>query len=125
MVYKLGNLRLEYLLLGAVDEQPLAEGGLEGLLAGLTSASTEDKLGPELPVKRDVPCLSSLLVDDRVVVLEIGPETFSLEGNPEGELVHGVGMLGPVTVVVGVDGDVLAESVHWLGVLIEQNLFDN
>lgn len=81
------------LLLGAVDEQPLAESLLELLLARLTSATTKDKLAPELPLERDAPVLSSLLVNDGVVVLQVGAEALRLEGNPQSVLVHGVGVL--------------------------------
>ena len=96
------------LLLGAVDEQPLAESLLELLLARLTSATTKDKLTPELPLERDAPVLSSLLVDDGVVVLQVGAEALSLERNPQRVLVHGIGVLAPVAKVVGVQGEGLA-----------------
>jgi hypothetical protein len=110
------------LLFGAVDKQPLAESLLELLLARLASAATKDKLRPELPLKRDAPVLSSLLVDDGVVVLQVGAEALSLERNPEGVLVHGVGVLGPVAEVVCVEGEGLAEILDGLGSFIEEDL---
>jgi hypothetical protein len=70
------------LLLSAMDEKPLAMCLLELLLTRFAGTATEDQLAPELPVKRDIPVLSSLLVDDRVVVLKVSAETLGLKGNP-------------------------------------------
>ena len=85
-------------------KEPLALYILELLLTRLTCASTKDQLTPELPLKRDFPVLGSLLVNDGVVVLEVGAEALGLEGYPQSILVHGVGVLGPVAKVVCVDG---------------------
>lgn len=46
--------------------------GLELLGAGLASFATKDKLGIELPVGGQTPGLGNLLVDERVVVLQVG-----------------------------------------------------
>jgi hypothetical protein len=105
-----------------MDKQPLAMCLLELLLASLTGTATEDQLAPELPVKRDVPVLRSLLVDDGVVVLEISAETLGLKGNPQRVLVHGVGMLGPVAEVVGVERKRFAEVLDGLGIFVEEDL---
>jgi hypothetical protein len=113
---------LSFLLLSAMDEKPLASCLLELLLARLTGTATKDQLAPELPVKRNVPVLSSLLVDNRVVVLKIGAETLGLKGNPKRVLVHGVGLLRPVTKVMGVDGERLAKVFDGLGVFVEEDL---
>jgi hypothetical protein len=110
------------LLLGAVDKQPLAESLLELLLARLASAATKDKLRPELPLERDVPVISSLLVDDGVVVLQVGAEALGLKRNPERVLVHGVGVLGPVAEVVCVQREGLAEVLDGLGGFVEKDL---
>lgn len=111
------------LLLGAVNEQPLAKSLLELLLARLASAATKDQLGPELPLERDAPVLSSLLINDGVVVLQVCAEALSLERNPQRVLVHGVGVLGPVTEVVGVERERLAQVVDGLGGFIEEDLW--
>ena len=87
-----------------MDKEPLALNLLVLLLARLASASTKDQLAPELPLERHVPVLRSLLVDDGVVVLEVGTEALGLQCNPESILVHCVCVLGPVAEVVGVEG---------------------
>lgn len=110
------------LLLRAVNKQPLTESLLELLLTGLASTATEDQLRPELPLKRNAPVLSGLLVDDRVVVLQVGAETLGLERNPECVLVHGVGVLGPVAEVVGIEGEGLAQVLDGLGGFVEEDL---
>lgn len=111
-------------LLSTVDPKPLAKSLLELLLARLASTSTKDQLGPELVLKRDLPVLSGLLVDDGVVMLEVGAEAFSLEGNPEGVLVHGVGVLRPVAEVVCVEREGFAEVLNRLGVFVKEDLVD-
>lgn len=111
------------LLLGAVHEQPLAVCVLELLVARLARAATKDQLAPELPLERDVPVLRCLLVDDRVVVLQVGAKALCLEGNPECILVHGVGVLGPVAEVVRVNGEGLAEVLDGLRVFVAEDLW--
>jgi hypothetical protein len=105
-----------------VHKQPLAVCLLELLLAWLTSTAAEDKLSSQLPVERDVPLLSSLLVDDGVVMLQVGTEALSLERDPQCVLVHGVGVLGPVAEVVSIERERLAEVLDGLRVLVEENL---
>jgi hypothetical protein len=105
-----------------VHEQPLAECLLELLLTRLTGTSTEDQLAPKLPAERNIPVLGRLLVDDRIVVLEIGAKALCLEGDPQGVLVHGVGVLRPVTEMVCVEGEGFAEVLDGLGGLVEENL---
>ena len=55
----------------------------KGLLAGLAGRGTEDELGVEFPRSGDVPLLLDALVDQGAVVLEVGAETFGLEGGPD------------------------------------------
>jgi hypothetical protein len=55
-------------------------------------------------------------------VLEVGAKALSLESNPQSVLVHGVGVLGPVTEVVCVEGEGLAEVLNWLGGFVEEYL---
>jgi len=95
---------------------------LEGLLACLACLAAKHQLRPELPVKRNLVMLLHPLVDNGVVVLQVGAEAFGLEGNPQRKLVHGAGVLGPVAKVVRVDGERLAEIVDGLGVFEEKNL---
>lgn len=87
-----------------MHKQPRSMRGLVLLLTSLTSTTAKDELGPEFPVERDLPVLCGLGVDDGVVVLEVGAEAFGFEGDPEGVLVHGVCLLGPVAEVVGIGG---------------------
>ena len=65
-----------------MDEQPLAKSLLELLLTRLAGTATKDQLRPQLPLERDAPVLSGLLVDDGVVVLQVGAEALGLERNP-------------------------------------------
>lgn len=105
-----------------MNKESLAKSFLELLLASLASATTEDELTPQLPLKRDLPVLSSLLVDDGVVVLKVGAEALSLKSDPQSILVHGIGVLAPVAEVMGVQGESLAKVLNGLGVLVEQDL---
>jgi hypothetical protein len=105
-----------------MDEEPLALCFLELLLAGLTSTATKDQLTPQLPAKGDVPVLGSLLVDDGVIMLQIGAEALGLKGNPQRILMHGVGVLRPVAKVVGVEGKLFAEVLNGFGIFVEKDL---
>ena len=105
-----------------MDEQPLAKSLLELLLTRLAGTATKDQLRPQLPLERDAPVLSGLLVDDGVVVLQVGAEALGLERNPQRVLVHGVGVLAPVAEVVGVQGEGLAQVLDWLGRFVEEDL---
>jgi hypothetical protein len=111
-----------HLLLSTVDKQPLALDLLELLLARLAGTATEDQLAAELPLKGNVPVVSRLLVNERVVVLQVGAEALSLESRPQGELVHGVGVLAPVAEVVCVQGELLAKVLDGLGGFVEEDL---
>ena len=104
-----------------MDKDPLLE-GLELLGARLACAATNDQLSAELPLKRHLPVLLDLLVDNRVVVLQVGTEALGLEGDPEGVLVDGGCVLGPVAKVVGVLRESLAKGLYGLGVFEEEDL---
>jgi hypothetical protein len=105
-----------------VHKQPLAKCLLELLLARLAGTATEDQLAPELPAKRNIPVLGRLLIDDGVVVLKVGAKALCLEGDPEGVLVHGVGVFRPVTEMVSVNGESFTEVLDRLGGLVEEDL---
>lgn len=91
-----------------------------GLLAG--DGGAEDHHGLELPVLADIPLGLDLLVDQRVVVLQVGPQALGLERRPHGELVHGVGLRRPLREAVGV-GDVLVlETLDGWSVFVEEDL---
>lgn len=61
----------------------------KGLLAWLAGLAAKDELSGELPRRRDGPLLLDLLVDEGVVVLEVGAQAFGFEGGPDCELEHG------------------------------------
>lgn len=109
-------------LVGTVHKQPLAESFLELLLTRLASPATEDQLRPELPLEWDVPVLSGLLVNDWVVMLEVGTKTLSLKRYPQSVLVHSIGVLTPVAKMVCIQWERLAQVLNRLGVLVEQDL---
>lgn len=110
------------LLLSPMNKQPLPKSLLELLLARLTATATKHQLAPELPLERDAPVLRRLLVNDGVVVLQVGAEALGLERDPQSVLVHGVGVLGPVAEVVRVEGEGLAEVFDGLGGFVEEDL---
>lgn len=77
-----------------MDEKSLLNGllllaTLLDSLAGTLCVTTEDELGLELPLLREVPLSGHTLVDNRVVVLEVAGTAFGLEGGPEVVLGHG------------------------------------
>jgi hypothetical protein len=109
------------LLLSTVHKHPLLQ-GLKLLLARISHLATKHQLCAELPLERDLVVLLHLLVDDRVVMLKVGTEAFGLKGHPQGVLVHGVGVLGPVAKVMCVDGELLAQVLDGLGVFEEEDL---
>jgi hypothetical protein len=110
------------LLLSTMDEQSLAVCLLILFLVNPASAATKDQLSTKLPLERNAPLLSSLLVDNGVVVLEVGAEALSLKRDPQGILVHGVGLLRPVAEVVCVFRECLAELLDGFRVFVEEDL---
>lgn len=96
--------------------------GQEVFGTGLARLATKDQLGSELPVGRDTPLGGDALVDQWVVVLEVGAQTLGLESGPDGELQHGVRVGGPGGEAVGVDGELLLHLVDDLLVFVEEDL---
>ena len=93
--------------------------GLESLLdinECLVSRSarwcSENELGVELPIQRNVPLLSDLGVDKRVVMLQVCSQSFGLEGSPDGVLVHSIRLCGPAWETVGVDGEFVLHCLN-------------
>lgn len=56
---------------------------------------TEHELGLQVPCIWGAVQLSELLVDGRVVVLQVGSGALGGQGGPEDELVHAVGVVTP------------------------------
>lgn len=110
----------------AVHEQPATSNLLLGprskVLPGTLLGTSEDKLGLQRPLERNVPNLAGLLVRKRVVVLQVGSETFGFQCGPGGVLVHGGGVLGPGRELVGVLGELGLEVLDGLGVFVEEDL---
>jgi hypothetical protein len=109
-------------LVRAVHKQPLALDLLELLLTRFARTATEDQLSPQLPLEGNAPVLSGLLVNNGVVMLEVGAEALSLKSDPQSVLVHGICVLAPVAEVVCVEGECLAEGFNGFGGFVEQNL---
>lgn len=109
------------LLLRTMHKQALLN-RLKLLLARLASTATKNQLGAQLPLKRDLPVLLRLAIDDRVVVLQGGAEAGGLERGPQGELMHGGGVLAPDGEVGGVEGEGLLQGLDGLRVLEEESL---
>lgn len=79
----------------------------EGLLTSRGSWSAENQLSRQFPVLGDVPSLSDLLIDQRVVVLKVRAESLLLKSSPDRVLVHSVGMRSPDWELVSVKGEFL------------------
>jgi hypothetical protein len=107
--------------LSAKNLQPLLN-IYERLLARWRNRCTEYQLCAELPVLRNVPCICDLLVDQWVVVLEVGAKSFLLESSPDSVLVHSVGMTGPEWELVGIDRELLLHSGNCGAVDEEEDL---
>ena len=63
-----------------------------------------------------------LLVNDRVVVLEVGTQSLGLEGGPDGVLVHTAGLRGPGWETVSVDGELVLVVLDNSAVFKEEEL---
>ena len=94
----------------------------ERLLASRSNRCTEDQLGRELPILGDVPCIGDLLVDQRVVVLQVGAKPLLLKSSPDGVLVHSVGVRGPYWEFIGVQCELLLHAGDGGAVNEEKNL---
>ena len=94
----------------------------ETLLSGRCNRSTEDQLCTQFPILRDVPCLCDLLVNQRVIVLQVGAKPFLLEGSPDCVLVHSVGMGGPDGELFGEGGELLLQAYDGGAVDEEEDL---
>ena len=90
-----------------MNNQPLPLNLLERLLPRLSSRRANNHLRAQLPVLAHIPLLLNLLVDQRVVMLEVGAQAFGLKGCPDGVLVHAVGLCGPDGELVGVQCELL------------------
>lgn len=108
-----------------MKEHPLLD-RLEALrLQAFASAvldTTKHQLRLQTPLQRDIPDLARLLIRQRVVMLEIGAETFALQGGPENVLMHGRGVFGPGRELVSVRGEFGLQLLDGFGVFVEENL---
>lgn len=68
-------------LFGSVNKETLFN-RLEGLVARTASRSADDQLGLQAPVGRDIPLAGDLVVDQGVVVLQVGTQAFLLQSGP-------------------------------------------
>lgn len=84
--------------------------------------SSKHQLRLKVPLLVDVPVHLSLLVNQRVVVLEIAAEASALERDPERILMHGARVLGPCWEVLSVGCELGLELFDWGWVLKEEDL---
>lgn len=106
----------------AESQESLTLDWLELLLASRSRWGTNNELCLELPALGDLPLSCDLLVDQWVVVLEVCAETLSLEGGPDGELMHAARLGGPLWEAVGVDGEFVLEFLCDFAVDVEKDL---
>ena len=78
-------------------------------------------LGTQQPAGGQVPLLADRLVDQRVVVLQGGANTFLGQGGPDRKLGDPGAMFGPDGEVVGIEGEFLLQILDDGGVLEEQH----
>lgn len=87
----------------------------------LLSTPTKYKLSIQSPRLGELPSLSNLVVDERVVMLQVGAEAISLKGSPDQALVHGSRLRGPVGEFIGIEGKLLLELLGGVFFGEEQN----
>lgn len=95
--------------------------GLEVLVARLAGAAAEDELSIELPTLGDLPRFGNLLVDEGVVVLQIGAEALELKGGPGQDLLHAEALGGPAGELVGVGSELSLHAVDDVLVVEEED----
>jgi hypothetical protein len=110
-----------------VDEESLLNGllllsTLLNVLASTFCGTTKHKLGLELPLLGNVPVTLCLLVNDRVVVLEVASAAFSLKSSPEVVLGHGGRLSSPTREMVSIQSKLGLKLSDRLGINKEQNL---
>jgi len=76
----------------------------------------------QFPACWNIPGSSDLLVNNWVIVLEVGTKSFGLKSSPNGELSHGIRLSGPVWELVSVEWELLLEVSDGRTVLKEQDL---
>ena len=91
------------------------------LWSGRASRLAERHLGDEGPGGRDVEGGLCLVVDEGVVVLQVGAEAGVAESGPEDELVDGRRVLGPLAELVLDEGELVLERARVLRVLEEEH----
>lgn len=64
------------------------------LRGGPTDSASEDQLCLQRPLRRNIPFRHDPLVNDRIDVLEVAPESFEVECRPQVESLHCVVVLG-------------------------------
>lgn len=107
-------------LLLAKDLHPFLD-RLESLLACFSLLATEYQLRNQSPFTGDVPFLAHRLVDEGVIVLQVGAEAERLKGSPEEELMHGVRVLSPLSKVILVCSKLLRHRLDMSRVLVEED----
>jgi hypothetical protein len=110
-----------------VDEESLLNGllllsTLLNVLASTFCGTTKHKLGLELPLLGNVPVTLCLLVNDRVVVLEVASAAFGLKSSPEVVLGHCSRLSSPTREMVSIQSKLGLKLSDRLRINKEQNL---
>lgn len=106
-----------------MNKQPLTLNWLESLLSRLGRTASEHQLCLETPLLGNLPVFLRLLVDDGIVMLQVAAKALGLKTSPEHELVHGRGVLRPLGEHVGVERELLLESMDDIEVFEEEDLW--
>lgn len=106
--------------LSAIDLDTLVN-VLELLGTGLARLATKDKLSIQSPSSGDLPGGSNLLINQRVVVLQVGAQALELQRSPDEQLLHAQRVDSPGREAVGVQGKFILQGLCGGGVLEEEH----
>lgn len=106
-----------------MNKQPFTLNWFESLFTGLLRTASKYQLRFETPLMGNLPEVLHVLVNDRIVVLQIAPKALSLESRPERELVHGRGVLGPLGELISIYRKLLLKGMDGIGVFKEEYLW--
>jgi hypothetical protein len=104
-----------------INHKPLLH-RLKCLLASLPGSSSNNHFRSQHPCVRDIPLLGNLVVNDRVVMLQVCAQAFGFERAPQCVLMHGGGLLRPFGELGGVGWEAGLHGFYGIRVVEEENL---
>ncbi len=105
-----------------LPEYPQILGGGGGVTwGGDVEGGAEGHLSDKAPRCGQRPVCGNSAVDQRIIVLERGSESGIFQHCPDGQLVHGRGMVGPAVEIFGVSRKAAAQGVDDIPILEEEH----